>query len=341
MIINIPMWDDLDDMARRLFFKVWFDLEDMLWDFEQTFQTNEETEIDSYAAEAWPEYLATCRPDLQMAAALLQQSLELALKARICKVSPFLLILRSDAKFPSTPGDMDFATLKTLDAIELPNAVNTLTDTRVSAAFMDMYSALRVQRNMYIHMGLVGDKDTPGSLLRTLAVIYSEVWPEDAILKDYLFYRGSTRTTHFYDGKNSTMERDALYAARRLFDLLKPAEFKALFGVQKKQRRYLCESCIHTARFDRWGEDVTPYKTAYLVKGGGALTCLICQNEVPVERLGCITEHCKGNVFSKMPFASLSSAAEPKTNWYCHTCGEEHFRISDGPLTAYMSKSSD
>jgi hypothetical protein len=336
MIINIPTRDDLDDMARRLFFKVWFDLEDMLWDFEQTFQIDQESEIGSYAAEAWPEYLASCRPDLQMSAALLQQSLELALKARICKVSPFLLILRSDAKFPSAPGDIDFATLKTLDAIELPNAVNTLTDTPLTTVFIGLYSALRVQRNQYVHMGLIGDKDTPGSLLRTLAVICSEVWPADAILKDYLFYRGSTRTTHFYDGKNSTTERDALYAARRLFDLLEPAEFKVLFGIPKKQRRYLCESCVHTARFDRWGEDTAPYKTAYLVNPG-ELTCLICQNEVPVERLSCVTEHCKGNVFSKMPSISLASAEDSKTNWYCHTCGEEHYRISDGPLTAYPS----
>lgn len=322
-------------MAKRLFFKVWFDLEDMLWDFEQTFQIGREGEDTHYAAEAWPEYLASCRMDLQMAAAILQQSLELALKARICKVSPFLLILRSEARFSANPNDLDFATFRTLDAIELPNAVNTLTDTPVSAKFNELYSALRVQRNQYLHMGLVTEKETPGSLLRTVAIIYSEIWPDGAILADYLFYRGSTRATHLYDGKNSTFEMDALDAAKRLFDLLTPSEFKALFHVSKKQRRYLCETCIHGSRMERWGGDPVLFKTAHLNGAGNGLTCLICQNEVPVARLHCISDGCKGNVYSKMPYGSLSKVAELKSNWYCHTCGDEHYRIQDGPLTAY------
>ena len=48
---------------------------------------------------------------------------ELALKAKICAVSPYLLLLRSEPKFSAKVRDIDFSEFRTLDAVDLPPVI--------------------------------------------------------------------------------------------------------------------------------------------------------------------------------------------------------------------------
>jgi hypothetical protein len=64
---------------------------------------------------------------LNNAISLLQQSLEIFLKARIAEVSPFLLISGEPDRWPkrNSAGDVDFSDFRTLDAVQLCKAVNS------------------------------------------------------------------------------------------------------------------------------------------------------------------------------------------------------------------------
>jgi hypothetical protein len=89
VIINIPTAGSLNDTALRLHFSAWTSMIRMIEDVDFILDRDDE----EHWKERWPEYLATCQPELQSVCALIQQSNELALKAKICKVSPFLLLL--------------------------------------------------------------------------------------------------------------------------------------------------------------------------------------------------------------------------------------------------------
>jgi hypothetical protein len=71
----------------------------------------------------WNDYLTACQPELQSVCSVISHSNELALKAKICKVSPFLLLIGSDFKFGQSQKDINFSDLRTIDAVDLPGAV--------------------------------------------------------------------------------------------------------------------------------------------------------------------------------------------------------------------------
>ena len=72
---------------------------------------------------------------LNNAFSLLQQSLEIALKAKIAEVSPFLLIAGDPRTWPKAKDGtnvIDFSNFRTIDAVQLCGAVNTVSATPLS-----------------------------------------------------------------------------------------------------------------------------------------------------------------------------------------------------------------
>jgi hypothetical protein len=72
----------------------------------------------------------------------------------IAKVSPFLLIAGEPRRWP-TPGgtgNVDFSDFRTLDAIDLCRVVNTVSDTKLSDSFVQLYNNLRIRRNKIAHL---------------------------------------------------------------------------------------------------------------------------------------------------------------------------------------------
>jgi hypothetical protein len=114
--------------------------------------------------EEWVWYLAACQPDFQSICTLIQQSNELALKAKIRSVSPFLLLLGSERRFSTTPKAVDFSEFKTLDAVELPGAVNTFRETHLSDKFIQSYNEIRSIRNKIAHLGYFNKQFNPEDL---------------------------------------------------------------------------------------------------------------------------------------------------------------------------------
>lgn len=92
---------------------------------------------------------------LNNAFSLLQQSLEIALKARIAEVSPFLLIAGDPRTWPkarSKSNAIDFSSFRTIDAVQLCSAVNTVSAAPLSDQFVQFYDRLRQSRNKIAHL---------------------------------------------------------------------------------------------------------------------------------------------------------------------------------------------
>ena len=110
VIINIPTPESLNDVALRLHFSVWSSLIEIRSEFDMVFPPDFDPRTSGNGwKEERAEYIEACQPEFQSVLTLIQQSNELALKARICSVSPFLLLLRNERRFSNAPKDVDFS----------------------------------------------------------------------------------------------------------------------------------------------------------------------------------------------------------------------------------------
>ncbi|PHQ99203.1 MAG: hypothetical protein COB39_04865 [Marinosulfonomonas sp.] len=120
VVTNIPTADSIQFLALKCYFSAWQQLMDIISDFTMAFD-DPIYEWD----EEWIEYLEFCQNDFEGIVYLISQANELALKSKLCSVSPYLLLLNADAKFSAKTDDVDFSELRTADAIDLPNLVNS------------------------------------------------------------------------------------------------------------------------------------------------------------------------------------------------------------------------
>lgn len=150
MIVNLPTAGALNTTALKLYFRAWHGIVTILHDFDRTYETNADEWLvpdTGLFAEERVDYLEGSQEDLHAILSIVQQCNEIALKARIVAVSPYLLLLNNDVGFTAIGKDIEFSSLRTLDAVDLPKAVNTLTTTPLSQAYIQRYGELRVQRN--------------------------------------------------------------------------------------------------------------------------------------------------------------------------------------------------
>lgn len=312
MITNIPTSDSLDDVALRLYFSAWGHLITILRDFDLAFEPGHDPSVSGWNEER-AEYLAACQPELQSVCTLIQQSNELALKARICKVSPFLLLLRSDGKLSTITKNVDFSEFRTLDAVELPAAVNTFCQEALSEQFIQTYNDIRQLRNKIAHLGHPAQIFEPNELLHTLVFQYTELWKHRAWLQDRVEFLSQTRASFFHDGRYTSPHMEVMHELPLTLDILSPSEFRQLFGCAKSKRRYLCHSCIDQGRTKYADLDMDVCKTAILDDTHSSINCLMCGENFRISRSKCTEENCKGTVIGDNDDAYVGM---------CHTCGE-------------------
>lgn len=308
MIANVPTSENMNKLALRLHFGAWSDLLAMEFQFDEVFDPDSEFDWSQERAE----YFIYCQPELQTICTAIQQSNELALKARVCEVSPYLLLLNSDPSLSTTPKDIDFAMLRTLDAVDLPAAVNSLCPKKISGKFIQTYNQIRSYRNQIAHLGATNKEFRPRELLHLLVAQYLELWPERAWLKNCVEFAAQTRTAFFHDGKYATAHSVAMGEVGQTFDVLTGAEFKALFGRSKTTRRYRCHECMEEASTKWFDARNDGYKTAFVEPDGNALYCIMCGKTIPVVRIKCTVGDCRGNVVSE----------EGEYAGVCHSCGK-------------------
>jgi hypothetical protein len=228
MLKNIPTSDSLEQVSLRLYFTAWAHVYDILVDslhFEAGDYTREKDE-----------FLARAQPDLQLSYTLIQQSQEIALKAKICAVSPFLLL---DGRHWPKP-DADFAECRTLDASDLVKVINMTCAQGISSQFANLYQQLRSGRNRINHLGTHNDVLDPRVLLRILVTHYEEPYRGRVWFRDRLNYVNqiSRGILTGLETKSEIIERSGII---REFELLSEEvtdkQHLSLFGFPKKNEK--------------------------------------------------------------------------------------------------------
>ena len=314
MITNVPTADGLNQIALRLYFTAWVSLGKIYEDFSIFTDTTHGWSSDwpdLQFKEEWLDYVIACQPDLQSICSIIQQSQELALKARICTVSPYLLLLRNDARFSQTVKDIDFNTLRTLDAVELPGAVNTFCERSVSQKFILAYDQVRTLRNQIAHLGISSTYLQPIDIVGILVSYFAEIWPARMWLQDRIHFATTSRLGFFHDGSNTSATMEVMHELPYIFGLMQPAEFKRLFSHNKKTKRYLCPSCMDDASVDYANFDKNECKTGFLIEDGTRLICIMCTETFEVKMDLCGADRCRKGVVCQ----SEAHAG------FCHVCG--------------------
>jgi hypothetical protein len=318
MIVNLPTSDNMNGLALRLYFNAWSDLLGMEYQFDEVFEPGMDW------SQERTEYLVSCQPELQTIYTIIQQSNELALKARICEVSPYSLLLNSNPNFSTTPKDVDFATLRTLDAVDLPGAVNSICAKTLNDKFVTSYHQIRSRRNQITHLGAINEEFLPKELLHLLVAQYLELWADRNWLQDRVAFAARTTSAFFHDGRYGSAHAVVMYELEHTFDTFTGAEFKGLFDRNKTTRRYICHTCIYEATLKIFVPDKNVCKTAYLEGDSALLHCIMCGQTTPVTREKCKSTGCTGDVI----------ATGGDFDKMCHSCGEHQDEVagnSDSP----------
>lgn len=326
MLKNIPTSSNTEEVSLRLYFTALDQIvrimgeirniecnnTDLLDDTPQFFYESGEPIITN--PDPWlidkDEFLGLAQPDLQLAYMLIQQSQEIALKAMICAVSPFLLLLGSDVRtWPKS--DADFSQFRTLDASDLVKVVNTVCPRSISDKFAGLYEETRRNRNQIYHQGTYEEELHPKTLLGILVRQYEELYQGRIWFRDVLVFERQTRHNVFFTDKFNARTA-VLSKLATLFELLSNNQYLTLFGFSKKVRRYICHDCCYDASIEETEVAPQEVRTATL-KGRDVVYCHLCEKEYPVRRYRCRSDPCKSNVIS----------ADEEWADHCHLCGED------------------
>lgn len=313
MIINLPTQESLNNVALKIYYRAWDDLLIVFSEFYLMFSESKTIAgaREMYSTE-WVDYVDNTQSDLQSVCSLLQQSMELALKARICDISPYLLLLNNGMKLSTTSKMVDFSVLRTLDATDLPGAVNTLTNEPLPDDFIERYTKLRSLRNRITHLGEAGVKLDPDEMVRLALSLYIDIWPNRQWLPDRLDFASQTRHAWFYDGKYTSTHMEVLQEWNFCIQIFTKGEFKSLIGHPKTERRFRCHHCVYEGDTRYAGFDDLDIGTAYLNKAKCSVTCVLCKGTFQVEQKKC--PNCKGTIIG---------SADDDFKGYCHTCGTD------------------
>jgi hypothetical protein len=98
-----------------------------------------------------------------------------------------------EQRFSKSPRDVDFSNFRTIDAVDLPGAVNTICAKPLSDRFIQTYNQIRALRNKITHLGQTRDPFDPDEMIRVLVFQYTELWKDRAWLHDVRTYGGNAR----------------------------------------------------------------------------------------------------------------------------------------------------
>src|SRR4051812_40724916 len=114
----------MEQTALRIYFSAWVSLMRVVaemqdehhedYDYVDSELTLNQDKTDANRAH----FVELAQPDLQLIYSMIQHSQEIALKSKLCEVSPFLLLLGTEVRTWAKPNG-DFSTFRTIDASDL------------------------------------------------------------------------------------------------------------------------------------------------------------------------------------------------------------------------------
>jgi hypothetical protein len=309
MIFNEPSYNSLNASALRFHYSAWDLLIEVIGNCDSFHRDSTDESQVTWNLER-QEYLSKSLYDLQAIFTYIAQSSELSLRAKICEVSPYLLLLNTENKFKHTVGKVDFTELRTVDAVDLPLVVNAVCANTLSQDFVNIYNDVRSLRNKIMHLGLLPNrKFDVDEILKLLVDQYWHLWSGKSFFPRWIEHSTRKRSAHFFDYKNYTEYTDVLFSIPVLTPHLTKSDFKRIFGFEKSKRRYICYDCCSAGCLERHS-DLSLFPTAVLVDKENVY-CAVCEKTYPFDRVKCADSSCKGNVvFSDDHYSPV-----------CLTCG--------------------
>lgn len=330
MIQNIPNAAEMGQTAIRLYFTAWDHVVEVIGPLFEVYIFSVElidrtltpveynhvidghvidhTSIDEASA-TMNEYLTKAQPDLHLCYALIQQTMEIALKAKICAVSPFLLLLGSDIKSWARE-NADFSDFRTIDAADLVRVVNAVCTASVSEQFASEFDAVRKGRNQIQHLGSFKNKIDPIAALDILI----DCWPSLFAGKNWLEELATVIATNQFSVIDDDRFNDRTSLLTRVAALAKYAtknQRSALLGVDKHARMFKCWECYSEANYGDFGQEEDLIHTAYMNPITRDIHCVLCKKEFGTRKFQCVDPTCNSNVvLASGDFAD-----------YCAVCG--------------------
>lgn len=291
MISDLPSADDFYTSGKELLNISWGIVISLLIDLDDA-QYYDELDEDT------PEsYWYASKRHLSTALSIMQQGIEFILKGKIAEISPYLLIVDSPSKWPSpnARGELSFLDFRTIDAQDLIRVIDVFSEHSLSPQFITQFDLLRKKRNRIMHSVDANLTINATEIVESLLFMHKTLFPDEKWAK--------TRLHMLNRAPESELGADE-YSVNRVcrevsltINLLKPAKVKDFFGIEKKQRSYICPGCYENANTDS-GFD---FKVAVLNPKGvesNKLYCPVCNDIYTINRISCEQGDCRGNVQS-------------------------------------------
>lgn len=294
MIKDIPTSDEFDSAAKAQF--------DFAWDIVISFLTTLD-EAGHYSGVEIQEddkraFWEAARQRVLTSLIIVQQGIELAIKAKIVSISPYLIIAGSHSDWPKdrTGDGISFSEFRTIDAQDLIKVHDIAHEKPFNEDFYKLFEKVRKLRNKAMHSVdsnlSVSAKEVVVILLEAHNHLYKgENWASTR--REFLYNSPAAQVYLDNDHINGLVAKEFL----TIFKLLTPSQAAHLFEVDKKQRLYICPACSYeTNKY----ELIEP---RYAVLSPNAPTstelyCFVCNEAHPVTRMNCETDECRGNVIS-------------------------------------------
>ena len=277
-VTDVPNYGDFLDIGSDHLQLAWSQVADLLTDIDDTW--------DVYDEETKDEYWKASRRILLTALTTAQQGIELTLKGYIAQVSPYLLIHNPASTLPGSFIDLEipFADFKTIAAQDLVKMVAAFTDKSLSEPFQTRFEELRNTRNKIMHSTGKEISIEPAQLIELILEVHSELFPERRWPLDRIQFLDRSPVAHL--GASDFTRNRVCWELEIVLNSLKPSKVKKFFGIEKKQRRYSCPTCLSEANRDAGFE----HKLAVLVPKSPSATslyCFVCDETFPVTRQCC------------------------------------------------------
>lgn len=292
MVTDLPTANDFYVSGKELLNFSWDIVSKLLIDLDDAEYFGLETE------EVSDSYWDAAKRRLTTALSITQQGVEFILKGKIAAISPYLLIVDPPNKWPSPNSEipLSFSDFRTIDSQDLIRVIDTFSDSKMESSFVCQFHKLRKKRNEIMH-----------SVVKQLTISASEVVESLLYMHKALFPQenwAAVRIRFLDEAPDSELGADeycintVCQEISLVIKLLKPAKVKEFFGIDKKQRKYICPTCYSGANRDIDFE----YKLAVLKPKGPnskQLYCPVCDAIHQVSRQKCKRNKCLGNVLDE------------------------------------------
>ena len=243
-------------------------------------------------------------------------AIENYLKYQICKVDPLLLLGGEPSKWGLTGADKDFEDLYIHQFDDLLVVYQEITSKVIEAKVKTTLEGLRKKRNKYTH-GLHREILEPSYIVEAQAIFLAGLWGDTWVYD----FKSVMLTESLYGLSSDEEEHMQLLYYYKFFEkYLSVKTFRALIGMPKDGRRYLCPYCTNNAV-----ESGLLFEANYALlepnkHESNEVKCWVCDCHSEVERRGCTENDCPANViFPEDPCYEHVSDC-------CLTCGSAQSR---------------